>query len=206
MLDEPTVDGTRGDVQAELATDAAGRGELRCFCLSNDSCILLSSRLPLAAAAWRVVRILLRQPVAHSVLVARDARSNGSDFVALLPQNTDGNSLLLAEMAVRMRVVIEERRRRRGRGRRSGCCSCSGRMPSLRSLLSAAIETDVRVVRWPVLVQLSSRGIVSLHAMEQAGASYSTAQSTQRVRECPVCFVFRWGRWGTHLLTLSAWS
>ena len=77
------------------------------------------------------MRILLRQPVAHSVLVARNARSNGGDFVALLPQNTDGNSLLLAEVAVGMWVVIEERGRRRRRMRKSDCCSCSGRVAAL---------------------------------------------------------------------------
>ena len=59
-LNEPTVDGSRGDIEAELATDAARCGKLCCLCLSDDRCILLSSRLPLATAVRRVVRIFLR--------------------------------------------------------------------------------------------------------------------------------------------------
>ena len=150
-INQSAVDCIDTGIHAELATDAAGCGELCLLRLSDDRCILLCSRLSLAAAAMRIVRIFLRQPVAHSVLVAKDARSNGSDFVALLSQNADGDSLLLAQMAVRVLVAIEQRWWRRRRGRRSGCCSYIRCVFSFCLLLLAA---------WPAFcmtVQLGSR-------------------------------------------------
>ena len=130
-LDESAIDSARGDIHTELATDAAGRGKLCLLRLCNDGCVLLCCGLSLATAARRVVRILLRQPVAYGAHVAGNARSDVGLVAALSMQHSDGDSLVMAEVAVGMRVVIEERLRRRGRRRRSDCCSCSGRVAVL---------------------------------------------------------------------------
>ena len=64
--------------------------------------------------------------MAHGAHIAGNALSNVRLVASFLVQHSDGNSLVMAEVAVRMRVVIEERRRRRGRRSRSSCCSCTG--------------------------------------------------------------------------------
>ena len=69
--------------------------------------------------------------MAHGAHIAGNALSNVRLVASFLVQHSDGDSLVMAEVAVRMWVVIEERREWRGHRRRSGCCSCSGRVAVL---------------------------------------------------------------------------
>jgi hypothetical protein len=128
-LDEPAVDGARGDIKAELALDAPWCGELNPLCCLHDSSVLPRCGLALPTAARLILQTRMRQPVAHGAHVARNALSNVTLVVTLLVQYGDGDSLVVAEVAEGMRVVVEQRRSRRGHGRgRSGGSRCGGRV------------------------------------------------------------------------------
>ena len=97
------------------------------------------------------MRIFLRQPVAHRADVTGNACCDVCCIAAFFVKDADGETVLLAQMGVRMRIAIEERWRRRWQDRRSGCCSYIRCVFSFCLLLLAA---------WPAFcmtVQLGSR-------------------------------------------------
>jgi hypothetical protein len=72
--------------------------------------------------------------------LTNDAGCDVGSAALFSAQNADGQTLLLAQMAVRVLVVIEERLRRRRRRRRSSCCSCTGGILSYALLCRRAAD------------------------------------------------------------------
>jgi hypothetical protein len=122
------------------------------------------------------VRILLRQPVAYGAHVAGNVCCYVCLVMAFFVQNADGESLLLAQVAVRVLVVDEQRRRRRRRRRGRGCCSCSGRMAVLLIVTVAALAAVLVLHSFPCLAQRAEElQIQQLNRHEQAVQHTNTA-------------------------------
>ena len=148
------------------------------------------------------MRIFLPQPVAHRAYVARNACCDVCFVTAFFVQDADGKSLLLAEVAMRVVITVEQRGRRRGRGRRSGCCSCSGRVAAsmIASFAQMMSSTAIYCSRFATLLAVLLQ-MKSIPARTRSAQHTNTA-THERASLCALHALV--GASGTQSLTLSA--
>jgi hypothetical protein len=92
-FNEPAVDGTRGDIESQLAFDAAGRGEFDSLRSGHDLFILLAGGLSLSTRSMEVVDVtvllIVTDPVTHRSNVACDLLRDGGVVALQLVQADD---------------------------------------------------------------------------------------------------------------------